>query len=449
MPQQLAGQTPPIAPLPAGIWRWSLGAIALLPLLPTWGSLALLVATARVWQLRWRALLWRPLHWGWGLLGLLLVVTVCFAAQPQAAGLGLANFLPFLILFGATSALVHSPQRVRALSWTLTGPAIALSVLGLGQMLGGWSTPVALAPLLGWTLVPGGNPEGRLASAFMYANIGAVYLTMVLPLALGLWVAAWQRRRWGEGLGLTVGVAAIAAALLLTTSRSAWAIALLTGAGFALYLGWRWLVAAAVAIAAVIAGAAFAPPSGVRAGLRAIVPDYVWLRLSDQLYPDRPLALQRITQWHFAWELATEHPLTGWGLRNFTPLYREQMGVWLGHPHNLALMLLAETGFPATLLLLGLTGWIALRLGRLLLVWPAVAPTPGGPDWREDRLSLFSLGMAFGSCALFNALDVSLFDLRANAIAWILLGAIDGIAYRYRPLLLWQDAETGEVETVQ
>jgi O-antigen ligase len=46
-------------------------------------------------------------------------------------------------------------------------------------------------------------------------------------------------------------------------------------------------------------------------------------------------------------------PLTGWGLRNFTPLYQAKMNVWLGHPHNIFVMLLGEIGIPGTILFVG------------------------------------------------------------------------------------------------
>lgn len=42
------------------------------------------------------------------------------------------------------------------------------------------------------------------------------------------------------------------------------------------------------------------------------------------MYPDRPVALMRKTQWEFAWSLAKEHPWTGWGLRSFSGLYKAQ-----------------------------------------------------------------------------------------------------------------------------
>ncbi len=37
------------------------------------------------------------------------------------------------------------------------------------------------------------------------------------------------------------------------------------------------------------------------------------------------------------------------------------MHYWLGHPHNLLLMMSAEAGIPAALLLYGLVGWVIVQ----------------------------------------------------------------------------------------
>jgi O-antigen ligase len=135
------------------------------------------------------------------------------------------------------------------------------------------------------------------------------------------------------------------------------------------------------------------------------------------MYSDRPIETLRQTQWQFAWELVLQRPWLGWGLRNFTILYKEQMEVWLGHPHNLYLMLMAETGILVTLALAAMVAWILARAILLL------------PHLQEGKIILLSFLMAFTACMLFNCLDVSLFDLRVNTLSWLLLAAIAGIAF--------------------
>lgn len=116
--------------------------------------------------------------------------------------------------------------------------------------------------------------------------------------------------------------------------------------------------------------------------------------------------------------------MTGWGLRNFTPLYKSAMGLWLGHPHNLFLMLLAETGLVGTVLLSGLVGWILAQAILLLKL-----------NWHNDprnNLILFTYLVAFISCIVFNCFDITILDGKINVIGWLLLSALSGIVYSFR-----------------
>ncbi|MEW5856598.1 MAG: O-antigen ligase family protein, partial [Cyanobacteriota bacterium] len=368
--------------------------------------------------------------------------------------LGLFNFLPFFIFFAAYSELIQTPAQLRRLAWILVVPSVPVVILGFGQIFLGWASPALLEGIVGWALQPKGNPIGRMASVFMYANILAAYLQIVFILALGLWIQESKRRSpqpprlraatlekreeakgkrkdvfpfpitWRMGF-LSVAVIGNAVALILTNSRNAWAIVVLSCLAFAFYQGWRWLIAVVGAIATSILWAAFGP-SPVREWLRAIVPYYFWARLTDQMYPDRPVALLRTTQWQFAWSMTQQRPWTGWGLRNFTPLYEAQMKVWLGHPHSLLLMLTAETGIPATIFFCGLVGWVIAQ-AVLLLATRLISSL-------RNRLILFSYLVAFGACTLFNVVDVSIFDLRVNTLGWLLLAAICGVVYQKKAI---------------
>ncbi|MEO8890260.1 MAG: polymerase, partial [Coleofasciculaceae cyanobacterium] len=111
------------------------------------------------------------------------------------------------------------------------------------------------------------------------------------------------------------------------------------------------------------------------------------------------------------------------------------------HPHNLILMLTAETGIPATLLFCGLIGWILAQAILIINIWSDVAPTATKYQWHQDKLMIFSYLLAFVGCILFNMLDVTLFDLRVNTLGWIILSAICGVVYHYRGLLIWREFE--------
>ena len=406
-----------------GIWLWFAASISIFPLFPVLGALGLFIANIRIWVLNRRQIIADRVNRGLGVLTILLVISSIFAQQPQEAGLGLANFLPFFWLFVGMRELIDRPIQLKQLSWLLILPSVAIAILGFGQLYGGWDTPALLESILGWELVPGGVPASRMSSVFIYTNFLAIYLAIAIALALGLWLDSWQA--WQQKskdkqalvlLSLTAILSIDLGGLILTSSRNAWGLVIVSFLAYALYLGWYWLVYGVMGAAAAILWAAFAPNIGGRQ-LRIIVPAFFWERLSDTAY-DRPIETLRITQWQFCWELIEQRPILGWGLRNFSPLYEAQTNYWFGHPHSLFLMLGAEAGIIAVFLLIAIVGWIMYRASLLLVCW----------SHKKFKLIYFSYLVAFANCVLFNLLDVTIFDLRVNTISWIILAAISGIA---------------------
>jgi O-antigen ligase len=434
-----------------GTWNCAQLALLVFPVVPALGAVGLsLLALATCFQ-AYRQIIRSGVNWGLGLLSIWLAITSCFAFKPSEAFLGLANLLPFFIVFAAFSVLIQTPAQLRRLAWILVIPSLPVVILGFGQIFWGWSTPASWQSVFGWVLEANGNPPGRMASVFMYTNILAAYLQIVLILGFGLWIEtfqAWQQRgnriRGRQLLFLSLAVLGNAIALFLTSSRNAWGIAFLACLAFALYLGWRWIVLAVTATVSTILWASFGPEFGRQWLRRRIVPAFFWARLTDQLHSDRPVAMMRTTQWNFAWNMTIERPWMGWGLRNFTPLYEAKMHLWLGHPHSLLLMLSAETGIPATFLFCGLVGWVLAQGVLLLRAWPDVESAQDRVQWHQNKLIFFTYLVAFGGCALFNLVDVTLFDLRVNTLGWLLLSAICGVVYRYQGILTNKELGTGD-----
>ncbi|MEG3846019.1 O-antigen ligase family protein [Microcoleus sp. herbarium19] len=455
-------------------WNFAQLGVLIFPLIPILGALGIFLGLVGTSKQNFRQISRSPLNRGFAILSVLLIITAVFANNRIEAFLGLCNFLPFFIFFAVFSSLIQTPAQLRQLSWLLVISSIPVIILGLGQQFLGWSGIVQLQPVFGWVLEPQGNPPGRMASVFMYANILACYLTIAFILGLGLWMegrssATSNVRDLTDGrqknqlpirnaqfpipdrqfLFLSLAVVGNAVCLIFTNSRNAWGLAVLAILAFAVYAGYKKLLAAVFSAVGAVFLSAFGPEP-LRQYLRRIIPAFFWARLTDEMFPNRPTATLRTTQWEFAWSMTQQRPWTGWGLRNFTALYQAQMQQWLGHPHSLMLMLTAETGIPATLLLFGLVGWV-LAGGVLLLVnWP-VFPADikqAQIDAREteensilditnrlncqelnsaDRLIFFSYLLAFGACTLFNTVDVTVFDLRLNTISWLLLAAICGV----------------------
>ena len=486
-------------------WNFAQIGMLIFPLIPILGALGIFLGLAGTSKHKFREICRRPVNQGFAVLSVLLVITAIFANNRIEAFLGLFNFLPFFIFFAVFSSLIQTPAQLRQLSWAIVISSIPVIILGLGQQFLGWSGIDLLQPVFGWVLEPKGNPPGRMASVFMYANILACYLTIAFILALGLCIEG--RRKFGNGfcngfngfkgwmlreevpakkseergnkeegrrkretinelpitnsqfpipnsqfpipnyrfLFLTFAVVGNAVCLIFTNSRNAWGLAVLAVLAFAFYAGWKKLLAGVFSAVGAVFLSAFGPEP-LRQYLRRIIPAFFWARLTDEMFPNRPTATLRTTQWEFAWSMTQQRPWTGWGLRNFTPLYQAQMHEWLGHPHSLILMLTAETGIPITLFFLGLVGWILARGVLLLVNWRSHFPVDTQQQEIEenaisiitnrvicqnqnsaDRLILFSYLLAFAACTLFNTVDVTLFDFRVNTISWLLLAAICGV----------------------
>ncbi|QHG15857.1 O-antigen ligase family protein [Nostoc sp. ATCC 53789] len=412
-------------------WNYSLWALLIFPLSPLLGAVTIGFVSLITWLKQSHKINRRPLNWGFALLSLLLIVSAGFADDKTAAFLGLFNLLPFFLLFVAHSALIQTFVQLRQMSWVLAIGSMPVIILGLGQLFLGWSLKLEILwVVLNWTITPGGNPPGRIASLFLHANTFAAYLTIVFILSLGLWLEQWRlyrelgsRKNSLPFIFLTIAVITNFITLIFTNSRNGWAIAIFACLAYALYQGWRILVGGVAAIVSSVLLAAFAP-SPIAQIFRRVVPAFFWARLNDDMYPDRPVALMRKTQWEFAWSLAKEHPWTGWGLRSFSGLYKAQTQIPLGHPHNLFLMLSAETGFPSTFLFCGLLAWILITGVQLLRKSKYINT--------EDRLIFFSYLLAFIGWVLLNTVDVTLFDFRLNVISWLILAAISGVVHRYK-----------------
>ncbi len=396
------------------IWNFTKWGILIFPLFPLLGGIIFGITLIYLWKNEFNYLINLPITKAFGILSLGLIIISIFAYKPGESWLGLANFLPFFAFFIAFSGLINNLNQLRQLALCLVIPSPIISILGLGQLFLNWQTP----PLfLGWELIAHGNPEGRMSSVFMYANILAIYLLISFTISLGLWLENYQfwRKNKLRFAWLTMGIILNSISLILTSSRNAWGIAFLAVLAYTIYLGWYYLVLAFTTAISIILGASFAPKP-ISNSLRYIVPKYFWGRLSDQMYPDRPLETLRITQWRFSLDLMIKDPLTGWGLRNFSPLYQEKMNIWLGHPHNFFLMLSAETGIILTLFFCSIIGYI---LAQTILLLKEIKP--------QNRLIVFTYLIAFSNGIFFNLFDVTIFDLRINTLTWLLLSGIYGI----------------------
>lgn len=416
-------------------WDWARVGLIVFPLVSSAGAVFIFIALVKTWRQAGREIVQHRLNWGFALLSPWLIVVSLFGIQPGDAALGLVNFLPFFAFFAGYSTLIQSPEQLRQLAWILLIPAMPMMLLGLGQMVGwGGTIPMPGLPASIWELRPGGEPLGRMSSVFAHANPLAAYLQMTFIFALGLLADLYEsyangmlehkRSGFWRSPALWWLIAILMTntlSLILTSSRAAWTGAMLSSLVFTIYQGWYWIVGIVTAIGTVILSAAYAP-SPLKEPLRSIVPRYFWARITDEMYPDRPTEITRLSQWKFAWNMTQSRPVTGWGLQSFGPLYQERTHVWLGYPHNLLLMLSSNLGIPATIAIFGLVGWIVARGALLFLNFPI--------QWRTERTIFFTYLVAFVGFMIFNIADVTALELRLNTFAWLILASICGMVDR-------------------
>ncbi|NJN61249.1 MAG: O-antigen ligase family protein [Coleofasciculaceae cyanobacterium RL_1_1] len=412
-------------------WRAWLASFVVLPFVPALSGVVILGLTGCVcW--RSRRHLWgdRDLRLLWIWIGL-LIAGIFSAVDPYEASLGAFNFVPFVVIFAAMSRVLTTVDRLRQLAWAIVLPAIGVCAIGLGELFWGWNVP-GFPGLIDWQLVAGGTPPGRMSSVFLHANSLADYAAIVFALTLGLWCDLSMHQpptsldppsRFSpvsQRLLLSVTIAANLTMLALTSSRNGWGVACLTLLAFLIYRHWWAIIAAIQAGIAIVLAAAFAPES-IAQPFRSIVPYAIWGRLSDRMYPDRPIGSLRTTQWQYAIELIRDRPLGGWGLQSFSPLYEAHSQFYVGHPHNLYLMLAAETGTIATLLLMVVVGGIVTRTAISLIC---------GHGQPEARSIVFAYAIAFLASSSYHLLDVPLFQIQVNLLGWTLLAGLVGVGSR-------------------
>ncbi len=414
-------------------WSWKFIVIGITTffLFPPIGSLSFFLALIIIGKQEYKTILKNNLTKIFCLFSIWLIVTSFLAYKPTEAFLGLANFLPFIALFLTFQVIIKNLDQLFLIAWLIVYPSIPIVFLGLGQLYFNWNTPTLFNNISGWELILNGYPEGRMSSIFSYANLLTLYLLISLTLTIGLSINFWQNNQkllkknayFLSIMYLFSIFVADVVGLVLTNSRSGWAIAIIIFIIFGIYVGWYWLVAIITAVIGMIAIASFGNFRGQNL-MRKIIPAYFWQRLTDENY-QRPVETLRLTQWKFAVKMTIDKPIFGWGLRNFSPLYETQNNIYIGHPHNIFLMLSSETGIIG---LLGISSIISLIFYQTINTLNNLRINNN----KKAQLILFTYLIAFTSCILFNCFDSSIFDLRMNTTGWFLLACLSGFNQKSR-----------------
>jgi len=376
----------------------------------------------------WRAIA-TPINIAYFWLSVWMILTTFTAFDIGTAAGGLANFLPYFLVAAATSYIVRTPAQFIHLMWLFVLSSTLISSFGILQALidrPDWIVPKVIFD--SYPIPMGFSGDRRIQSIFGHFNETAIYLLMILPIALHFAVGKVKSITKSQRVIATIALALGICVLIMTGSRNAWGLALIGAISLAIYYRQWKLVTGFAVIMLAIAWAIFGSRFGLGGeGLRSLLPQGFVNRLISTVDPqmgDFASTADRLNAWQFASSLISQHPIQGWGLRNFTKVATfmnfDLRG--LPHEHNLFLAIAVGSGIPALIAFVGILGktiWLASR--KLVAL-----ETEGMIVIVAISIILFLL-----SCCL----DLVLYEPRISMLLWYLLGSMEGVA-NMKPLLV-------------
>ncbi len=407
-------------------WQW-LQSIALCMVISNvfMPFFAALLALWVLFRRGWRAIA-TPINIGYFLLSLWMILTTAIAFDIGTAAGGLANFLPYFLLAATTSYIVRTPAQFIHLLWLLVLSSILVSGFGILQAL--INRPDLLIPKVIFDSYPiplGFSPDRRIQSFFGHFNETAIYLLMILPIALHLAVGRVKNITLVQRFIAAIALGMATCVLIMTSSRNAWGLAILGAVAMAIYYR-RWQLVLGFGIfSAAIAWAVFGSNFGLGGeALRLLLPEGFVHRLASTVDPslgNYASTEDRLNAWQFAISLITQHPIQGWGLRNF-PRVAEMMNFdlrGLPHEHNLFLAIAVGSGIPA---MIGFVS-IIIYTFKASLTSNLIKETEGTILVVAIAVLLFLM-----SCWL----DLVIYEPRISMLLWYLLGGMYGLTKQAR-----------------
>ncbi|MDH3196807.1 MAG: O-antigen ligase family protein [Candidatus Krumholzibacteria bacterium] len=247
-----------------------------------------------------------PFWWGVGLFIALGIQSMLVAHRIDISLLRLAAYLKALVLVFVTVQFVRSAEQLRTLTRVVFAAGVATILLGVVSHALGRGTEVVTAGPIGMI---------RFSGLHRDPNEAAAYLCAALP--FGILALRDARRAWLR-LACALGVVLLVVGVFATFSR-----------------------AAVFTLALVAAGAMAREVRGRRGWLAVLVLLAVGVLLGPRYYFERVFALgdvvsnvnrdwsvlMRMRALETAWELFTQHPLTGVGMGNF--IVRGDYNLWI------------------------------------------------------------------------------------------------------------------------
>lgn len=394
------------------------GSLVALPYLSYVGLLGILIVAVVVrWRSRQTAL--SPLV-RWSLLAItsLMVLSCVVADSRPEAFLQLGNFLPFFFFFAVVPLVLTRIEDWRQVATDLVITIIPINLASLGQY---WlRSPFLPIP---WQQIPWieairlAPHRGRAMVTFDHPNAFASYLVILLGLGLGLLVSELSQPRkpgelkataWWKSrlLWIAIGTGSCLLGIFTSGSRNGLLVA---------------LVQLGAVVLMMLARANLKLVLGGLAGMGLVVGSAAVFGIGGRsLAPADWTNDPRLATWAIALDLIRERPWLGWGLGNFKLLFPPRTFDPVNypkmfHPHNIWLMLAAETGLILTFLISLLVGYLCYRATRL---WLSRQLSPA-----ENGILLAYL-LGFLGCLLYALFDVTLYDGRIHLLNWLMIAGL-------------------------
>ena len=381
---------------------------------------ASLLALRVLFRYRWKAIA-TPVNQAYFGLSLWMIFTTIIAFNiPTAAG-GLANFLPYFFLTAITSYIIRTPTQLIHFLWLLVLSSLMVSGFGVLQAVidrPDWIFPKVIFD--SYPIPMGFSPDRRIQSFFGHFNETAAYLLMILPIALHFALGKVKSISKSQQAIAAIALALGTCVLILTGSRNAWGLAILGAVALAMYYRQWLLVAGFGIISLVITWGVFGQKFGLGGeAVRSLLPEGFVNRLASTVDPSLGAyasTADRLNVWQFALSLISQHPIQGWGLRNF-PLVAQSMGYdlrGLPHEHNLFLAIAVGAGIPALLGFIGIIGWTIWTSLKSALIKDS-----------EGMIVVVTIGVML--FLMSGWLDLVLYEPRLSMVLWLLLGGMYGL----------------------
>lgn len=368
----------------------------------------------------WRAIA-TPVSRAYFWLSVWMIFTTIIAFNiPTAAG-GLANFLPYFLLAAITSFIIRTPTQFIHVLWLLVLSSILVSSFGVLQAIldrPDWIFPKVIFD--SYPIPMGFSPDRRIQSFFGHFNETAAYLLMILPIAFHFAIGKVKSISKSQQAIAAVALGLGTTVLILTGSRNAWGLAILGIIALAIYYRqWKLVTGFGVGLL-IITWGVFGQKFGLGGeAVRLLLPEGFVNRLASAVDPklaDYASTADRLNAWQFAISLISQHPVQGWGLRNF-PLIAKSMGYelhGLPHEHNLFLAIAVGAGIPALLGFVSIIGWT---------IWTSLKSAIA----KDTEGMMMVVAISVTLFLLSGWLDLVLYEPRLSMVLWILLGSMHGL----------------------